>query len=131
MSGRPANRPAPLAAWLLGTLRAASFFAPERAFGFAAPFETESIFSVNPGQIGLRMVTTYEHQQDDVSMNLPKLEGLYRFSENAELDVSVPVELDIESGPHYAFARQPSSSTIASFAAARNPGRLRSGSGRA
>jgi hypothetical protein len=80
---------------VLCTLAAAT----REAFGFAAPFETEGTFNASePGQAGMRDVITYHDEKGQRSITIPDLEGFYRFSDDMEIDVSVPFVVGSESG---------------------------------
>lgn len=68
---------------------------------FTAPFQTESLFSVDPGQTGFRAVTTYTLQQGYALFDLPRFEGFYRFHNDIEVDIAIPVELSIGSSTYY------------------------------
>ncbi len=84
---------------LLAACSLALCAAPREAFSFAAPFETEGIFTTDePGQAALRAVTTYADQKGDRVITIPRLEGFYRFTDDMELGVAIPFQRGTVSG---------------------------------
>ncbi|RED41876.1 hypothetical protein BJ123_10238 [Rhodopseudomonas thermotolerans] len=84
------------AAALIGCASAVVGSAPE-AFGFAAPFQTSSTFSVDPGQFGIRAIATYLWRRGADEIAIPRTEAMYRISKNLEFDFSLPFEARSEA----------------------------------
>lgn len=76
--------------------------APGRAFGFAAPFQTQSIFSAGPDGVAARVITSFRDRAGVSGLVLPEFEAFKRFGTDWELGFDLPFERLREGGsPHF------------------------------
>ncbi len=71
---------------------------PERVWAFSAPFQAESIFSVDTEEIGLRLVSEGTLRESGGEATLPGFQAIYRFVSFLELELSLPLELRSRTG---------------------------------